>query len=886
MKLALTLVLNLGAPGGHAVIGRHDVPAEAYEALGADPRFANVGQVVIAEPASADRSRWKITLGASGVWIAPGWVLVSAHQASSWVSSTEPLFPVPSQVPDRWQILGFKIPEVDPDSFWFVNERIVAPRYRPPVGNGYDIALFRIAPRAYNAYSPLRLSEANPVGREITFAGFGWSGNGIVGEVVDPAASGVRRAGQNLVDGFGSDFPLMSPEELLAKPWTIDSALNRYFYDGEGLFIHEQYRALRPSEREIVFRFDPPEEGRVSLAMEANVAHGDSGGGVFMNADESSVELVGIVSSLTTFPKTGVYNGHSRATWIAPYIPWIRDHIRYASYQLDSVPSGQFSAPVWAGTHAATNSYEWTSAPGPGDVAVFNLPAVGDGFVRKQLDFNTLEWRWMVPRRAHRVDFESDVVVSRLRVRRASDLDFWLNGHELALTSTSAYTAALTVAEGYGDLPRLGIQGGRVRAHDCEIAGDAGGGSVNFSTWGILDVSGPTTELEIERDIFIGCTKTTPLAQPDQDHPWPVVGANTGRAELLVRDGARVVVGGLMKLGRRWTAGQVDSSRENGGYLKVLGGSAEIGVLAIDGGSVSHELGRLSFQHLVMIGGVFTGSSLTVGRSCFVSGLGALNTGLNNLGTVQPGLHPFDTQAVAAELPLEDVLGELRIGGPYSQDADGELRVRIRRDASGWDADALSVDGEATVGGTLTVDLLSVANVEVGNRVQVVRARNLSGRFDSVVLNGPVERRRFLPEYSGDAVSLVYGSTDSDDDGLADWWELRYFGTIVDVEGSGDPDGDEITNFLEQEYGTDPTESAPILRIERVQLTPSGDIEISWRAREGLDYRVWAATEVGGAESVLVDRVAAVLPRTSVVVRAPGRQEPSLFLRVQEIVSQ
>ena len=45
---------------------------------------------------------------------------------------------------------------------------------------------------------------------------------------------------------------------------------------------------------------------------------------------------------------------------------------------------------------------------------------------------------------------------------------------------------------------------------------------------------------------------------------------------------------------------------------------------------------------------------------------------------------------------------------------------------------------------------------------------------------------------------------DSDGDGMADWWELQYFGNL-DRDGTGDWDGDGLIDLAEFEHDTDPT---------------------------------------------------------------------------------
>ena len=49
------------------------------------------------------------------------------------------------------------------------------------------------------------------------------------------------------------------------------------------------------------------------------------------------------------------------------------------------------------------------------------------------------------------------------------------------------------------------------------------------------------------------------------------------------------------------------------------------------------------------------------------------------------------------------------------------------------------------------------------------------------------------------------GALDSDGDGLADAWEMYWFGSLTAQSGDGDADGDGILNKYEQQANTDPT---------------------------------------------------------------------------------
>jgi hypothetical protein len=77
---------------------------------------------------------------------------------------------------------------------------------------------------------------------------------------------------------------------------------------------------------------------------------------------------------------------------------------------------------------------------------------------------------------------------------------------------------------------------------------------------------------------------------------------------------------------------------------------------------------------------------------------------------------------------------------------------------------------------------------------------------------------------------------DADGDGLADAWEMHYFGALS-ANPDDDPDGDGLNNLREFRAGTNPTDAQSLFELVEISSVANG-ISIRWSSQPGRSYRV------------------------------------------------
>lgn len=77
---------------------------------------------------------------------------------------------------------------------------------------------------------------------------------------------------------------------------------------------------------------------------------------------------------------------------------------------------------------------------------------------------------------------------------------------------------------------------------------------------------------------------------------------------------------------------------------------------------------------------------------------------------------------------------------------------------------------------------------------------------------------------------------DTDGDGMDDNWEIAHFGNLS-RDGTGDFDGDGMSDLAEYLAGTDPTNANSYLKVTAI-TTGGGGALITWGAISGKNYRL------------------------------------------------
>lgn len=125
---------------------------------------------------------------------------------------------------------------------------------------------------------------------------------------------------------------------------------------------------------------------------------------------------------------------------------------------------------------------------------------------------------------------------------------------------------------------------------------------------------------------------------------------------------------------------------------------------------------------------------------------------------------------------------------------------------------------------------------------------------------------------------------DSDGDGLADAWEMEHFGNL-NQNGSGDFDGDGVSNLREYRAGTNPADPNSIFEVVEITRVPNG-MALQWTSQPGRSYRVRRSdsllTPVAGY-TVVKSGLTATPPMNHFIdFSAAGRAQAFYLIEIEE----
>ncbi|MGA2230751.1 MAG: autotransporter-associated beta strand repeat-containing protein [Tepidisphaeraceae bacterium] len=271
---------------------RDDTPDSDYTSFSAQSQYASSGFIDVILSSGE--------IFGSATLVAPDWVLTAAHVVTqdNGVGVAAPAFPA-AEV-SFGQGASTTPFVTGPDS---VASIAVESGWDYNLSNGNDLALVQLASPITNV-APAQLYQSSfgaEIGQTATIVGYGDTGTGLTGATGGP---GTRRAIQNVIDAFGGQTTTGGPPN----------------------FTTSNFAGL--SSNVELTDFDQPNNPSASimgsstpLSLEGCSAPGDSGGGLFLTANnqtylEAVTDFVGAEpgNSISTNPDGfyGDYNGYTR----------------------------------------------------------------------------------------------------------------------------------------------------------------------------------------------------------------------------------------------------------------------------------------------------------------------------------------------------------------------------------------------------------------------------------------------------------------------------------------------------------------------------------------------------------------------------------------------
>ena len=268
----------------------------------------------------------------------------------------------------------------------------------------------------------------------------------------------------------------------------------------------------------------------------------------------------------------------------------------------------------------------------------------------------------------------------------------------------------------------------------------------------------------------------------------------------------------------------------SGTLLLTSSESTYSGDFLIDAGTVTID-GSLGDQAQVIVS---ANAGSTLNGDGGIAGI-VSNSGLVSPGKIGPGILSI---------------------GQYSQSSTGTLQVRIGGTLPGEGFDQLLVAGNASLSGSLSVDLIQDFSPVAGESFQVLSSSAFTGTFSSTSLPNLPTGLSWSVNYQDGVTLAVNGDdVDTDGDGILDIHETgtgifisaTNTGTnprVTDTDGDGWLDGDELT------LGTSPVDGSDALPFELSAAVTAQEedgidqVTLSFPAASDASYSVEASADL------------------------------------------
>ncbi len=168
-----------------------------------------------------------------------------------------------------------------------------------------------------------------------------------------------------------------------------------------------------------------------------------------------------------------------------------------------------------------------------------------------------------------------------------------------------------------------------------------------------------------------------------------------------------------------------------------------------------------------------------------------------------------------------------------------------------------------------------LASIAIGGEI-VYQYDSLNRLINSVYSQGVVATYKYDSAHNVREVKLI---KDTDNDGLPDYWELLYFGSLTATDGTTDSDGDGLSDYEEYLAGTDPTDPNSSMHFYGCGGGNNGPTEftITWSSSTNRNYTIEWTTSLMTNFVMLVTNIPGTPPQNQYVHTT---MESNAFYRV------